>query len=284
MPKKIIIGLLIVILFTAGYLFLPALIAYTKNVAITSMPALPVSTSSPTPAPSIPDAQFYKNLIETYNNNTTRVLEIAKWVVLIVGALSGGGGVYFYVSNNNRISEVDRSVEAITKDLKVLSSQSGDLQNHIKTTKDEIEKFQNQLKELSSLTENAQNNIKTMREDTFRQQVFVNLKSPNASLRLRSVQKFGYESCDDTIVSALVERLQTDRASSVRVEASASVGQVLCSEIRNGGTEQPIFQYGLSALLKALNSKDGDVKAEAFRALLNIREVGYLFSKVDLKV
>jgi hypothetical protein len=45
MPKKIIVGLLIVILFAIGYLFLPALIAYTKNVVITSTPALPIPAS-----------------------------------------------------------------------------------------------------------------------------------------------------------------------------------------------------------------------------------------------
>lgn len=269
---------------TVSYLFLYAPVASANNTIAIPKPILITSTVSPIPTitpifvPSVPDAQFYKNLIDTYNDNTTLVLDIVKWVIVI----SGGGGVYFYLSGNSKINEANNSIELLRQELKQLTAQSGGLQDSVKIVKDEIRNFEEKLKEFSTLADGVQKNIKAMRQDAFRQQYLVNLKSTNSSLRLSAVQKLGYEGCEDLIVSTLVERLNQDNVDSIRIEASASIGRVLCSEVSNGHVEQPAFQYGLSGLFEVLTTENLELKEEILRSLVNLHELGYSFSRAHL--
>lgn len=190
----------------------------------------PSPSSAATPQPrAMLDSDSYETMISHFDKVSSRVLDIAKWVVIIVGTLGGASGVY-------TVWEA-RKIQGLRDATDELEAK--------------IEKLKSELEESRQLTMDA----------TDRLNYILELRDRNSEVRLRAAQKIA-ASNDIAAVSILVGLLENDQSVDVRLEAAYGLGRL----ISEGGEPRTVEQ-GIQALLHGTRDSGEEVRVEAVMAL-----------------
>jgi len=225
---------------------LPMLIGmHSPGFAQTIATVTPTPGITPTPTVSSTsiikvDEATYGILLSHFEKVSISVLNIAKWVVLIVGG-SGGIGGYLLVKHLS-------SLKSETADLE---TEVQNITQKIVTQKMELEQISDKLKESRELNQEA----------TSRLQYFLETRDRNCEVRIRAVQQLG-ASNDISAASILIERLEEDENENVKMEAAYWL-TTLISE----NAEQEIFYNGVQALLNGASDDSEKVREEAINAI-----------------
>ncbi len=199
----------------------------------TTITANTTPEATPTQPPSPLDSGTYETLISHFEKVSTEVLDIAKWVVILVGGLGGASGIIgSYLTIGSR-----KKIEDLEKEIATLESRTGRLIGEI------------------------EEGYKLLQDATNRMRYVLELRDSNYEVRVRAVQQLG-ASNDIAAVSYLVEALEKDHSLNVRAEAAWGLGQLLAS-----GKERQTLRKGLQSLVKSTKHKSDKVRRAAVEAL-----------------
>ncbi len=188
----------------------------------------PTATTTPQSSTAL-DSDSYETLLKHFEQVSSNVLDIVKWIVLIIGGLGG-------VSSALGIRGAWQ--------VQALKDETGKLEAKISKLRDDLEESR-----------------KLYMDATNRLRYFLEVRDRNPELRTRAAQQLG-ASNDIAAVSILIELLENDPSVDVKLEAAYGLGQLLSE-----GGEPGTLEEGVQALLEGTKDDSDIVRVEAVEAL-----------------
>lgn len=209
---------------------------FTVTITFDSTHLTATNTLTLTQLVAVSDPVSSENLLAHFESVSSRTLDIAKWVVVILGTLAGASGVFGFKS---------------FKDVHTLSHTIADLES-------QVSKLVSDVQEARKITQEAR---KSTMDATNRLRYLLEARDRNPEVRIRAAQKLG-DSNDIGAVSILAELLETDQVADVKIEAAYGLGQLL-----SVGGEPETLSEGTQTLILGTRDGNDEVRREAVEAL-----------------